>query len=159
MAARISRDTPLFELTLRKYERPYKLSQREAARRLCLCLGLLQPGDSRDVVVDILLVLLTERARRRAIGAEQLARRVLGLRKRSRQRVYGVATPNIRRQLARLKDLLLVEKTEKGYRITEWMSLQELFATRVQRVLLADTPERLQEYLALADSLFAAKHK
>ena len=56
--AKISRDTPLPELTLRKYEKPQNMSRRELVRKFCLSLGLLQPGDSRDVVVDVLHVLL-----------------------------------------------------------------------------------------------------
>ena len=53
----ISRDVPLSELTLRKYEKP-DFKGRNLIRKLCLSLGLLQPGDSRDVIVDILNVLL-----------------------------------------------------------------------------------------------------
>ena len=49
----VSRDIPLSEITLRRYERPYNMSRRELVRKLCLSVGLLQPGDSRDVVVDI----------------------------------------------------------------------------------------------------------
>ena len=54
----ISKDIPLAEITLRKYERPANLSERELVRKLCLSVGLLQPGDSRDVVVDVLGVLI-----------------------------------------------------------------------------------------------------
>ncbi len=157
MARTISRDTPLLEVTLRKYERPYNLSQREVVRRVCLCLGLLQPGDSRDAIVDIMYVLLTERKRRRLIGAEDLARRVIGLRKRFRKPMHGIATTNVRRQLARLKELLLVEKVDTGYRITEWMSLEELFNERINKFLLDESFQRIKEYLALADSHFPVK--
>lgn len=51
------RDIPLSEITLRKYEKPYDAPKREVVRKVCLSLGLLQPGDSRDIIVDILLVL------------------------------------------------------------------------------------------------------
>ena len=157
MPRTISHDTPLFEMTLRKYERPYGLSQREVVRRVCLCLGLLNPGDSRDAIVDIFYVLLSERKRRRLIGAEDLARRVLGLRARFRKPALGVATSNVRRQLARLKELLLVEKVGQGYRITEWMSLDELFGERLDKVLLDSTVQRIREYLFLADGQFSGK--
>jgi len=50
------RDIPLAEITLRRYEKPYDSSKRELVRKICLSLGLLQPGDSRDIIVDILLV-------------------------------------------------------------------------------------------------------
>ena len=58
MAKTISKDTPLAEITLRRYEKPDNLSDRELVRKLCLSIGLLQPGDSRDVVVDVLYVML-----------------------------------------------------------------------------------------------------
>ena len=51
------RDLPLSEVILRKYEKPYDSSQRELIRKVCLSLGLLQPGDSRDIIVDLLMVL------------------------------------------------------------------------------------------------------
>jgi hypothetical protein len=43
------KERPLAELTLRKYEKPYRLSGRELVRKLCLSLGLLQPADGREV--------------------------------------------------------------------------------------------------------------
>ena len=52
----ISRDVPLNEITLRRYEKPDNLKGRDLVRKLCLSLGLLQPGDSRDVIVDIFYV-------------------------------------------------------------------------------------------------------
>ena len=51
------KDIPLSEITLRKYEKPANLEKRELIRKICLSLGLLQLGDSRDVIVDILMVL------------------------------------------------------------------------------------------------------
>jgi len=51
------KDAPLSEITLRKYEKPYQLDKRELIKKICLSLGLLQPGDSRDVIVDILMII------------------------------------------------------------------------------------------------------
>jgi hypothetical protein len=56
----VSKDIPLSEITLRRYEKPTHKG-RDLVKRLCLSSGLLQPGDSRDVVVDVLHVLLKER--------------------------------------------------------------------------------------------------
>ena len=47
-------ETPLMEITLRRYEKPHNLSQRDTLKKLSLSLGLLQPGDSRDIIVDML---------------------------------------------------------------------------------------------------------
>ena len=52
MSQKVSRDIPLAEITLRRYEKPYDLNSRELVKKVCLSLGLLQPGDSRDVIVD-----------------------------------------------------------------------------------------------------------
>ena len=46
MPKTISKDLPLSEITLRRYEKPYATNKRELTRKLCLSLGLLQPGDS-----------------------------------------------------------------------------------------------------------------
>jgi len=55
---KVAIDRSLAEITLRKYEKPDNLKDRELVRKLCLSVGLLQPGDSRDIIVDILYVLL-----------------------------------------------------------------------------------------------------
>lgn len=60
------KDIPLNEITLRRYEKPYESSRRELVRKVCLSLGLLQPGDSRDIIVDIMFVL--EEARKTKHG-------------------------------------------------------------------------------------------
>ena len=49
----VSKEVPLAEITLRKYEKPYNLKDRDLVKKLCLSIGLLQPGDSRDVIVDV----------------------------------------------------------------------------------------------------------
>ena len=63
MAKKVSKDIPLAEITLRKYEKPGELSKRDLIKKLCLSVGLLQPGDSRDVIVDIFYVLKEEGGR------------------------------------------------------------------------------------------------
>ena len=60
------KDIPLSEITLRKYEKPYNIDKRQLVKKICLSLGLLQPGDGRDVIVDILLVLLEEKEKKNA---------------------------------------------------------------------------------------------
>ena len=68
---KISRDTPLAEITLRRYEKP-TMNDRDLVRKLCLSIGLLQPGDSRDVVVDVLQVLLHAKQRREELHSEEV---------------------------------------------------------------------------------------
>jgi hypothetical protein len=65
------KDLPLSEITLRKYEKPEGLEKRELVRKICLSLGLLQLGDSRDVVVDILLILVEANKKKEKLSSEQ----------------------------------------------------------------------------------------
>src|SRR3989338_3263677 len=106
--AKISRDTPLAEITLRRYEKP-SVSGRELVRKFCLSVGLLQPGDSRDVVVDVLYVLLKAKQKREELHSEEIKNNVMALRKETGLPMLGIASSNIRRQLKRLKDLHLIE--------------------------------------------------
>jgi len=72
MVKKTSKDLPLLELTVRKYEKPYNISNRELVKKFCLGIGLLQPGDSRDVIVEILLVLLKSKKERKELRIEEV---------------------------------------------------------------------------------------
>ena len=65
-------DTPLSEITLRRYEKPYNLKRRDLVRKLTLGMGLLNPGDSRDVIVDILCILLDARKNKIKLSSETI---------------------------------------------------------------------------------------
>ena len=110
MIKTISRDVPLSEITLRKYEKPYATTKRDLTRKLCLSVGLLQPGDSRDIVVDILFVLLNNRRRKIMMTSEEVKEKVIQHRKKMKLPLNGIASSNIRRQSKRLKDLYLINK-------------------------------------------------
>jgi len=140
----ISKDTPLAEITLRRYERPSNLSERELIRKLCLSVGLLQPGDSRDVVVDVLMVMLRNKDKEMSsIDVEKL---VIASRKKHKVPVLGVAPSNIRRQLKRLRDLFLVEKVANNYRVNENASLPEIFEEKIEKYYLQSILNRVREY-------------
>src|SRR3990167_10111099 len=98
------KDLPLGEITLRKYEKPYDSSRRELVRKVCLSLGLLQPGDSRDIIVDIMLVLDEARKQRIMLSSFEIRDKVDALRKQNSLEIKGLAESNIRRQLKRLRD-------------------------------------------------------
>ena len=140
----ISRDVPLSEITLRKYEKPVNLDQRELTRKLCLSVGLLQPGDSRDVIVDILHVLLQNK--QKELDSEQIREEVIKLRKKLSLQQKGVASSNIRRQLRRLRGLFLVEKVKNNYRITEFETLISTFEEKIEQFYLKSILERVKEY-------------
>src|SRR3972149_8666543 len=114
------RDIPLSEITLRKYERPYDAPPREIVRKVCLSLGLLQPGDSRDIVVDILLALEDARKDKKELTSFEVRDIVTKMRQQNSLETKGIAESNIRRQLKRLRDLMMIEKKSNLYRICEF---------------------------------------
>ena len=141
------KDLPLGEITLRRYEKPYESSKREMVRKVCLSLGLLQPGDSRDIVVDLLLTLEEARKNRSWMSSFEIRDKVEELRKQNSLEVKGLAESNIRRQLKRLRDGMLIDKQENKYRMSEFAPLSELFENKIERFLIPQTIERIKEYL------------
>ena len=136
------KDKPLAELTLRKYEKPFRLSGRELVRKLCLSLGLLQPADSRDVVVDVLYSLL----RSESLTAKELEEMVKATREQHNLPITGAAPSNIRRQVKRLKDAMLVDNVGRTYRIAEDAALHEVFTERIEKFYLPAIVSRVKEY-------------
>jgi hypothetical protein len=148
----ISIDTPLAELTLRKYEKPKDLPKRDLARKICLSLGLLQPGDSRDVVVDVLQVMLEAEDE---LSSPQIEKLTIKNREKHKLKMLGIAPSNIRRQLLRLRDLFIVEKVKNNYRIRENSSLMSIFEENLEKYYLNNIISRVKEYLKEADKSFS----
>ncbi|MCH7568227.1 MAG: hypothetical protein IIA87_02290 [Nanoarchaeota archaeon] len=145
------RDVPLSEITLRKYERPYDSSRRELVRKICLSLGLLQPGDSRDVVVDILLSLENARKERKELTSVEIQEIVRKIRKENSLDEKGLAESNVRRQLKRLRDIMIVDKKNNLYRLSEFEPLSEIFEKKIEGFLIPQTIDRIKEYLDKLD--------
>ncbi|MDO8655634.1 MAG: hypothetical protein Q7K45_00210 [Nanoarchaeota archaeon] len=153
---KISRDTPLAEITLRRYEKP-ATTERELVRKFCLSVGLLQPGDSRDVVVDVLHVLLKAKQYRNELHSEEIKNQVIEERKRQKLPLLGIASSNVRRQLKRIKDLHLIESNANLYRITEFSTVSELFEEKVEQFILKSVMSRVKEYVKRIDEEFLPK--
>lgn len=141
------KEESLGEITLRKYEKPYQLSSRDLVKKICLSLGLLQPGDSRDIVVDIFLVLLNAKKQKKEMNLEEIKKRAVELRKNANLELKGIANSNIRRQLKRLRDMFIVEKKANNYRISEFESLKKIFEEKIEKVYIISIVERIKEYL------------
>ncbi len=141
------KDLPLNEITLRKYERPYDSSKREIVKKVCLSLGLLQPGDSRDVIVDILMALDSARAERKEMTSFDIIDKVRELRKEHSLEEKGLAESNVRRQLKRLRDVLIIDKKNNLYRLSEFEPLSEIFEKKIEGFLIPQTIDRIKEYL------------
>ena len=145
----IAKDTPLAEITLRKYENPSNLSKRELIKKLCLSIGLLQPGDSRDIIVDVLLTLINEK---KMLSAKDIEDKVIQIRKNENLPLKGIASSNIRRQLKRLKDLFLIESLSNNYRINENEKLINIFEEKIEKFYIKSITERIKEYFKAAEN-------
>ena len=151
MAKTISRDVPLAEIALRKYEKPENFRGRDLIRKLCLSLSLLQPGDSRDVIVDVLHVLLKEK---KELSSEEIEKLVIAERKKNKLPLLGIASSNIRRQLKRLRDIFILEKVANNYRMNEKAKLEEIFEEKIEKFLLPSITSRVKEYVKKIDEEF-----
>ena len=149
--ATISRDTPLMEITIRRYEKPDSMNKRELVRKFCLSMGLLQPGDSRDVVVDVLYVLLEARKDRNNLTSEQIRELTIETRKNHELALNGIASSNIRRQIKRLRDIFLVEKMRNSYRITEFSNLNDVYREKIEQFVIPPIMNRVTDYFRKID--------
>ncbi len=146
MVKTISKEVPLAEITLRRYEKPYSAKKRDITRKLCLSTGLLQPGDSRDAIVDVLQVLLGARKQKRYLTSLEVKERVTKNRQKEKLPLKGLADSNIRRQLKRLKDFQLVECIRNKYRIVEFEHPSVIFDKNIKEGYLKNITERVEEY-------------
>jgi len=149
MPKTISREIPLAEITLRRYEKPSRLSDRELVRKLCLSIGLLQPGDSRDVIVDIFHVLIKAKKQKKLLSSEDIEKQVINARKKQKLPLHGIASSNIRRQIKRLRDLFLVEKVKNSYRINEFENLKTIFEEKIEKFYLSSIVDRVKDYFGV----------
>ena len=147
----IAIDSPLAEINLRKYEKPENISDRHLVRKLCLSVGLLQPGDSRDIIVDILYVMLKAKQPISSVDVEQ---EVIEFRKNNKMPLQGIASSNIRRQLLRLRDIFIIEKVKNSYRINENSKLIDIFSEKIEKYYLNSIVERVKEYVIETDKRF-----
>jgi hypothetical protein len=137
---KVLKETPLADITLRKFERPDKEDAGRLVRTFCISTGLLQPGDSRDIVVEVLKFLLSARKERKFYTSAEIESAL------KQTNTEGVAASNIRRQLLRLEKLGLAEKTSSGYRIREFLGLKEILNTHVRSFIIEPTISRICEY-------------
>ncbi len=146
------KDLPLWEITLRRYEKPYDSTKRDLIRKICLSLGLLQPGDSRDIIVDLLLVLEDSRKEKNWLSSFEIRDKIEIARKKNSLETKGLAESNIRRQLKRLRDCMLADKQENKYRLSEFAPISELFESKIEKFLIPRAIERIKEYLIKLDN-------
>ena len=131
-----TRDIPLNEITLRKYEAPKGMERKELCRKFLLSIGLLQPGESRDIITEIFYLLSKTDS---ALDIPMIAKNLSGM--------PGASEPNIRRQMRRLKELKLIEKQDAtGYRVVEAGSIENSIKNYIVPFLIHPATERIIEY-------------
>jgi len=129
---------PLAEITLRKYETPTKGNRRELIKRFCLSVGLLNPGESRELIVDLFeLFLNNRRGLTTAEIEEQLAKKH--------------AISGIRRHIRRLIEIKLLEKNKRVYRLPEGNSLTYAVEYLAKRYVVDEIYSRIVEYAKILD--------
>ena len=138
------KDIPLQEITLRKYEIPAALDDRELARKFLLSIGMLQPGDSRDIIVDVFHTLL------KSGGAGAVFEKILA----ELEGKPGASAPNIRRQLRRLKEIKLVESNGDAYRIVENGAILELINNYLEKFIVNPSLDRIKQYAVALEKRF-----
>jgi len=73
------------------------------------------------------------------------------LRKAGKLELKGLAESNIRRQLKRLRDLMIIDKKENYYNLSEFESLSSIFENKIEKFLITQTIERVKDYLSELD--------
>ncbi len=141
---RVFRDAPMSEITLRKFERPSSKNKKELIRKFCISIGLLQPGDSRDVIADIFEVLVDAKNKKILMSSKEIEKEV------RIKREEGVTPSNIRRQLVRLKRMNLIENIKNKYRLKEFNDLEKIL-DEMKKFILEPTFQRINEYAKLID--------
>lgn len=145
MSRKVFKDTPVSDINIRKFEKPENLSFEVLMRKFCISVGLLQPGDGRDSVIDLMGLFFKAAKLKRYLTIEEVYEFMLKLKK------LGTAQSNVRRNLLRIKDLGFVEKTGNGYRIREWMSFLDL-VSEFAKFKIEPTLERIRDYAKAIDS-------
>lgn len=138
-----STELPISEITLRKYEKPSKnLSKRNLIKKILLSLGLLQPGDSREVIIDIFQAIIESK---KPLSASEIIKKA----KKARKDNNGLTYPNVSRQLRRLKSIMLIESRADKYRLNENDTLQNIFKEKIIKYYITSIEERINEYLMM----------
>lgn len=143
---KVFKDKPINEITLRKFERPLNENKEELIRKFCISLGLLQPGDSRDVIVDILNLLISAKKEKKIFSSKEIEDEI------KKKKSLGVAPSNIRRQVLRLEKAGLIDKKDGGYRIKEFSELP-LVLEDIKQFLIEPAFERIKEYAEMIEKL------
>jgi hypothetical protein len=133
---------PFDEIVLRLYPKP-NASGRELVKKACLGCGLLNPQDSRDVIVDVLNVLIIANKNEEWLTSKEIELRTIETRKY--ENLSKTSASNIRRILKVLKDYEFIIRVNAKYRINGSLKdcFQNLVDVRINKII-----ERNKEYFS-----------
>lgn len=138
-------EQPISEVTLRKYEKiSPDTDRREVYRKLCMSLGILNAGESRDIMIDLFQAIADSR---KALATKDIMNKVISQRKKYNLPMLGLTYPNVCRQLRRLKQLMLIESRADKYRLNQGDSLKKIFNDRIIKYSIPSIQERINEYI------------
>jgi DNA-binding transcriptional ArsR family regulator len=142
---KVFNDKPLGEITIRRFEKPSNEDLRELSRKFLISIGLLQTGDGRDIISEIFYEFIISSKNHEYLPIDLIIEKF--------KDYNGGTSSNIRRHLRRLKDSELIERTEYGYRIVEFMPIKELFNSKIIKNMIEPAINRIIEYSEKIDSV------
>ncbi|MCW1300180.1 MAG: hypothetical protein OH354_01260 [Candidatus Parvarchaeota archaeon] len=144
---RVLKEIPLSEICLRKFEKPSQDID-DVLRKFCISIGLLQKGDSRDSIIDVLKILLIAKRDKKLLSSEEIKSELDKIRNEK------IASSNVRRHLLRLRQIGIVEEIKNKYRIKEFLKLREIFENYIEKFIIEPTTQRIKEYCDEIDKNF-----
>src|SRR5210317_1974290 len=128
---------PFDEIILRLYPSPSNFKGRDLVKKACLSCGLLNPGDSRDVIVDVLTVLAFAKKNKEWLTSIVIGDRVSEMRLSENLSLDGTAGSDIRRILKVLRDYGFVVKEKARYQTSGNLvqAFQEVLDKRVNKII------------------------
>lgn len=140
---RVFKDIPIDEITLRRFEKPLNNDLKSLIRKFAISIGLLQPGDSRDIMSQLLFSFINASKRQEFLLVDDIIAQF--------KNEKGGTPNNIRRHIRRLKDLSIIERTTYGYRLKEFLPLSEIFEEYILKYTINPSIARLKEYCKTID--------
>lgn len=141
---KVFKDRPLEEITLRRFEKPNNEDLKELSRKFLISIGLLQTGDGRDIIGEIFYEFIASSKNEEYLPIDLIIDKF--------KKLNGGTPNNIRRHIKRLKDAGLIERTDWGYRIIEFLPLSELFK-KIIKDSIEPSINRIIEYCSIIDGI------
>lgn len=139
-------DVPINKITLRKYEKIESDNEKlDVIINITNSLGLSQPGDNINIVSHVILFLEEQKQKKELISSFDLYLKIKEKLKNTKR--SDLSFSNVRRYLKILRNMHIVERIGNKYRISEFMTLKEVFSQKVKKIIIEPTLYRIEENL------------